>query len=167
MSQEPMPANERKQPPGTMPEEVFARRIQERRRVLGWSQVALSQHLAEVFGFKLDATAITRIEQGKRRVQLDEAVAITTVMNMDLHEVVAPHPGSLEDQVERAHMAMENARYAADYWKGEFELASRRLEHVRDLQQQEREQYERMREIISQARARGEAAADGVDQETP
>jgi transcriptional regulator with XRE-family HTH domain len=57
------------------PSEVFAARLRDMREARGLSQAELAQ-LATEQGCELDRAAVLRIENGKRRLALDEAVAL-------------------------------------------------------------------------------------------
>jgi transcriptional regulator with XRE-family HTH domain len=71
------------------PSEVFRARLREVRRVKGLTQPELSEALASV-GVDLNEFVITRIESGKRRVTLDEAVALAAVLGPSLLHMLIP-----------------------------------------------------------------------------
>ncbi|HTW15146.1 MAG TPA: helix-turn-helix transcriptional regulator [Nocardioides sp.] len=139
---------------------MFAARIQERRKALDWAQTTLAANLGQAFGIDLDGTAITRIEQGKRRVRLDEAVAITQLLGLDLHEVTAPHPGGIDEQLERARIALDSASYAAEFWQRERTQAQGRFDELQRLWRERQEAAERARSFIKEQRDAAEARGD-------
>ncbi|KAA1426473.1 helix-turn-helix domain-containing protein [Nocardioides antri] len=131
---------------GATPEEVFAARVRSERERQGLSQARVADRMRLV-GVDIDATAITRIERGERRVRLNEAVALAQALQLELQELVMPDAGSLEEQLKRAVEVAQRAEVAATYWGEEARLARDRL--VR----------------IEQWMVRGKEAEDGVDQE--
>jgi transcriptional regulator with XRE-family HTH domain len=166
------------------PEAVFAGRVRERRDFLGMSQAELARGLG-MLGVTLDATAITRLEKGDKRVRLDEAVAICLILGLDLQEVIAPHPGDLTEQLDRADIAEANAEYAVNFWTRELEAARTRAADLRALVTQQNAGKQRMRQEIAERAQNAleagdydalygegmwtteEGTEDGVDQEAP
>ena len=63
------------------PELIHA--LRQSRENLGWSQVRLANEL-EAIGLKLDPTAITRIEIGKRSVRAEELWAFAVALRTDI-----------------------------------------------------------------------------------
>lgn len=90
-----------------LPSEVFRARLREVRRVKGLTQPELSEALASV-GVELNEFVITRIESGKRRVSLDEAVALAAVLGPSLLHMLVP----LDDT--RVHLTPEMPERAID-----------------------------------------------------
>ncbi|MDV7197027.1 helix-turn-helix transcriptional regulator [Rhodococcus kroppenstedtii] len=66
----------------------FAQAVKEARINKGWSQRKLVEELERVTGFKLDPSAMTRMENGQRDVKLDEAEALSRVLEMPLTPVI-------------------------------------------------------------------------------
>ncbi|MEU4617491.1 helix-turn-helix transcriptional regulator [Streptomyces umbrinus] len=64
-------------------------RIKLEREARGWSTNALSDRLNEA-GFEMNPSAVWRIENGKRRINLDEAIGFAEVFGMDLRNLVGP-----------------------------------------------------------------------------
>lgn len=159
MQQEPTTINDAQRIAPT-PEQTFAARVKERREFLRMSQTQLAQHLRDYQGLDLDGTAITRLERGDRRVRLDEAVAIVTVLGMDLYEAIAPHPGDLDEQLERARAAVFNASYAEGFWRREYDAALTRANELQALVDQVAADQAALRERIAQGRADAEARGD-------
>lgn len=65
------------------PEEEFGKAVVYWRELAGLSQRALSAKLAES-GTTIDPTALSRLEQGKRAVRLNEALAIADALDVEL-----------------------------------------------------------------------------------
>ncbi|MFZ3569655.1 helix-turn-helix domain-containing protein [Streptomyces sp. BH097] len=64
-------------------------RIKLEREARGWSTNALSDRLNEA-GFDMNPSAVWRIENGKRRINLDEAIGFADVFGLDLRNLVGP-----------------------------------------------------------------------------
>lgn len=64
-------------------------RIKLEREARGWSTNALSDRLNEA-GFEMNPSAVWRIENGKRRINLDEAIGFADVFGIDLRNLVGP-----------------------------------------------------------------------------
>jgi len=77
--------------PGTPPsgEWHVAVRIKLEREARGWSTTAVSDRLNEA-GFEMNPSAVWRIENRKRRVNLDEAIGFAEVFGLDLRNLVGP-----------------------------------------------------------------------------
>lgn len=65
----------------------FRTALREHRESAGWSQARLAGELAAL-GMPLDATAITRIENGKRAVRIEEAWALAAALRLDLDALI-------------------------------------------------------------------------------
>ena len=63
-----------------VPSKVFGSRLRETRKARRISQTALAQRMTDV-GRPLDKAAVLRIENGERRLSLDEAIAFASVLN--------------------------------------------------------------------------------------
>lgn len=98
-----------------MPSEVFQRRMREERERRGVSQREMVQRLADL-GHPMAQPAITRIESGKRKVSLDEAVLIATALDMTAEQLYAPGPTWRDYLIEQAE---RNPRETADTWHDE------------------------------------------------
>ncbi|EST29627.1 helix-turn-helix domain-containing protein [Streptomyces roseochromogenus] len=102
-------------------------RIKVEREARGWSTNALSDRLNEA-GFEMNPSAVWRIENGKRRINLDEAIGFAEVFGIDLRNLVGPpqlaakaRAMELIDEVvdafrgtQRANAAFTRARDALD-----------------------------------------------------
>lgn len=64
-------------------------RIKLEREARGWSTNALSDRLNEA-GHEMNPSAVWRIENGKRRINLDEAIGFAEVFGIDLRNLVGP-----------------------------------------------------------------------------
>ncbi|CDR08173.1 helix-turn-helix domain-containing protein [Streptomyces iranensis] len=70
-------------------EENVAVRIRLEREARGWSTNALSDRLNEA-GFEMNPSAVWRIENRKRRINLDEAIGFAEVFGLELRNFVGP-----------------------------------------------------------------------------
>lgn len=108
-------------------EDNVAVRIKLEREARGWSTNIVSDRLNEA-GFEMNPSAVWRIENRKRRVNLDEAIGFAQVFGLDLRNFVGPprlaaqgRAMELIDQVveafrdsQRANAAFTQAREALD-----------------------------------------------------
>lgn len=69
-------------PTPRLPSEVFAAHMRKAREHVGLTQAGLAQTLREQFGLRFERQAVLEIEKGKRRVSLDEAVAICAALDI-------------------------------------------------------------------------------------
>ncbi|MFD7298592.1 helix-turn-helix domain-containing protein [Streptomyces sp. NPDC059897] len=107
-------------------------RIKLEREARGWSTNALSDRLNEA-GFDMNPSAVWRIENGKRRINLDEAIGFADVFGLDLRNLVGPpqlaaqaRAMELIDEVvdafratQRANATLTEARDALDAYLAE------------------------------------------------
>ncbi len=70
-------------------EENAAVRIKLERDKRGWSTSTLSEHLNEA-GYDMNPSAVWRIENRKRRINLDEAIGFAEVFGLDLRNFIGP-----------------------------------------------------------------------------
>lgn len=70
-------------------EENLAVRIKLEREERGWGTNALSDRLNEI-GYEINPSAVWRIENRKRRVNLDEAIGFAEVFGISLENLVGP-----------------------------------------------------------------------------
>lgn len=70
-------------------EENVAIRIKLEREARGWSTNVVSDRLNEA-GFEMNPSAVWRIENRKRRVNLDEAIGFAQVFGLELRNFVGP-----------------------------------------------------------------------------
>jgi transcriptional regulator with XRE-family HTH domain len=77
------------------PSKVLHKRLREVRRLKGWTQQDLAEALGRT-GVDLSAFAIARMEGDNRGVSLDEAIAISAVLDVSpLHTLVPLDNGSI------------------------------------------------------------------------
>jgi transcriptional regulator with XRE-family HTH domain len=70
-------------------EQNVAVRIKLEREARGWSTNALSDRMNEA-GFEMNPSAVWRIENRKRRINLDEAIGFAEVFGISLRNLVGP-----------------------------------------------------------------------------
>jgi transcriptional regulator with XRE-family HTH domain len=113
-------------------EENVAVRIKVEREARGWSTNALSDRMNEA-GFEMNPSAVWRIENRKRRINLDEAIGFAEVFGVSLRNLVGPPQLAakaramelIDDVVEafratqRANAAFTRARDAFDAYIAE------------------------------------------------
>lgn len=105
----------------------LAVRIKLERESRGWSTNAVSDRL-NAAGYDMNPSAVWRIENGKRRVNLDEAIGFAEIFGLSLDSLVGPprlaaHARAMElveairrawGDVQRANLAFTQARDALD-----------------------------------------------------
>lgn len=114
-------------------EENAAKRIKFERERRGWSTTTLSDRLNEA-GYEMNPSGVWRIENGKRRINLDEAIGFAEVFGVSLSNLVGP-PGlaaagramELIDMVVAASAAAQRAQHA--YRRATAELDAYLDEH--------------------------------------
>lgn len=99
-------------------EENAAVRIKLERDKRGWSTTTLSERLNEA-GFDMNPSAVWRIENRKRRINLDEAIGFAEVFGVDLRNFAGPpqlaakgRAMELIDNVVAAQQATQRAQHA-------------------------------------------------------
>ena len=99
-------------------EENVAVRIKVEREARGWSTNALSDRMNEA-GFEMNPSAVWRIENRKRRINLDEAIGFAEVFGVSLRNLVGPpqlaakaRAMELIDDVVEAYRATQRANAA-------------------------------------------------------
>ena len=110
-------------------EENLAVRIKLERETRGWSTNAVSDRL-NAAGYDMNPSAVWRIENGKRRVNLDEAIGFAEIFGLSLDSLAGPprlaaHARAMElvevirrawGDVQRANLAFTQARDALDIY---------------------------------------------------
>jgi hypothetical protein len=115
-------------------ERAFGLAMRAARNRLRISQTALAHELERRHGIKLDGTAITRIErrihgnEGARAIRLGEAVAIASILELSLDDLVEP---GLDQQLRDARLRAQAAEAQARETRVAAEQAH---EHVRQLE---------------------------------
>ncbi|MFF9013439.1 helix-turn-helix domain-containing protein [Streptomyces sp. NPDC014870] len=114
-------------------EDNAAKRIKAERENRGWSTTTLSDRLNEA-GYEMNPSAVWRIENGKRRINLDEAIGFAEVFGVSLSNLVGPpalaaagRAMELIDTVVAANAAAQRAQHAAR--RATAELAAYLDEH--------------------------------------
>ncbi|WP_338677712.1 helix-turn-helix transcriptional regulator [Streptomyces sp. SCSIO 30461] len=99
-------------------EENAAKRIKVEREQRGWSTTTLSDRLNEA-GYEMNPSGVWRIENGKRRINLDEAIGFAEVFGVSLSNLVGPpalaaagRAMELIDTVVAANLAAQRAQHA-------------------------------------------------------
>jgi len=69
--------------------EVYRRRLRETRQLKGWTQQQLADEMGKL-GFKIDASAVTRLERGTRGVTLDEVIATAATLGVSPLHLIVP-----------------------------------------------------------------------------
>ncbi|MEU9608716.1 helix-turn-helix transcriptional regulator [Streptomyces sp. NPDC048057] len=114
-------------------EDNAAKRIRGERDRRGWSTTTLSDRLNEA-GYEMNPSAVWRIENGKRRINLDEAIGFAEVFGVSLSNLVGPpalaaagRAMELIDTVVAANLAAQRTQHA--YVRATGELVSYLDEH--------------------------------------
>lgn len=95
--------------PGTA--QHFAHNTRRRREQLGLSQEGVVRTMRQAGWKDFNAMALSRIEKGARRVGVDEALAIASILEVDLMWLVSPSPTAvLAEQVFDARRMYETAQ---------------------------------------------------------
>jgi transcriptional regulator with XRE-family HTH domain len=89
----------------TLPSDTFARRLRIERERQGMSQAKLARGMAEVLGTNFDPSAVTRIEQQTRAIQLDEAVAMAAVLDVPLGALLIDHSAEKNEALKQQYLA--------------------------------------------------------------
>jgi transcriptional regulator with XRE-family HTH domain len=89
-------------------EQHFGAQVKEAREVSGWTQEALARHLQQASGIGLSQTAITRLEQGKRPIRLNEASALAKLFGLDLQALSGTLTQLTDDEYQQAKAELEN-----------------------------------------------------------
>jgi transcriptional regulator with XRE-family HTH domain len=68
-------------------EGLFALRLRQFRQARGWTQADVSRRLA-TFGCRLDQSSLARVENGHRRIQLNEAFALAALFGLEIERLL-------------------------------------------------------------------------------
>ncbi|MBB1254693.1 helix-turn-helix transcriptional regulator [Streptomyces sp. OF3] len=114
-------------------EDNAAKRIKVEREKRGWSTTTLSDRLNEA-GYEMNPSGVWRIENGKRRINLDEAIGFAEVFGVSLSNLVGPpalaaagRAMELIDTVVAANLAAQRAQQV--YLRATGDLAAYLDEH--------------------------------------
>lgn len=114
-----------------LPSDLFARRVRQERTRQGMSQTALAMRISTTLGTKLDATAITRIEQQTRAVRLDEAVATAEALGLPLVFFTNDDPVfENEAEMQRQLIELNLAEQEAERCRTRIEQHSRAIQSL-------------------------------------
>lgn len=105
--------------PGRTPEEVFSSALRETRKRKGWTQQQLADQVSKL-GLPFDRATIAKIETQKRRVLLDEAIALAVALGVPPSVLVLGRRGSVWIRV--APHAATISQNAFDWWNGVLPL---------------------------------------------
>ena len=72
------------------PEAVFSARLRDAREAAGMTQAELAALVSERHGIQLDPMTVLRMEKGRRRITLNEAVAVADVLGIRLFDLLLP-----------------------------------------------------------------------------
>jgi transcriptional regulator with XRE-family HTH domain len=111
------------------PARTFANRLREERQRAGLSQAALAERLVGM-GFRIDDSAITRIEKHQRTVKLEEAVAIAQTLDVPLDTLLSDHAAKLRElqqHLERQQSRLGEAEYEFDQARAAVAHAERAI----------------------------------------
>jgi transcriptional regulator with XRE-family HTH domain len=101
------------------PESVFAARLRQAREAAGMTQPQLADRLYEASGIRLDPSAITRIERGKRTIRLNEAAHLAVILDIRIGDLMLLPPWSAglhpqDQEAQRRALNGELARLDAE-----------------------------------------------------
>jgi 8-oxo-dGTP diphosphatase len=80
------------------PEQAFAARLREAREAHQMTQAELSRQLEAVHDLKIDPTSIARMENGKRMIRFNEAVALADILDIRVYDLIRPESFMTTDQ---------------------------------------------------------------------
>jgi uncharacterized protein HemX len=115
-------------------ERSFGLAMRAARNRLRLSQTALAAELDRRHGIKLDGTAITRIErrihgnEGARAIRLGEAVAIASILELSLDDLVEP---GMDQQLRDARLRLDAALTQA---RAAQQAAAQARDHLEQLE---------------------------------
>lgn len=147
-------------------EEIFGAQVRQAREARGWTQDRLRRVLQDVAGVDLSSTAMTRLEQGKRPIRLNEVTALAQILELGL-ERYAGGPVRLmqQDEYERArkellrlHAMEAEAHRRLDQAREAVMAATASEHHARQQMDQLRTQIARLEASL----ARYDMGRDGL-----
>lgn len=102
-------------PMDPMPSTTFIARLRAHRIEAGLSQAELADRMSALLGVVIDPSTITRVEQGRRAVRLDEAVAAARALDVSLACMLID-PDEMQQHIEtiRERLAAARTRWDAD-----------------------------------------------------
>lgn len=112
------------------PSETFVHRLREIRRTAKISQAELADRVSSSLSYRIDSTAITRMERGDRVVRLDEAVAIADVLGVSLDEMLH-EGGEVAAQLHQLQHELQQVEWQAADAKAEAAQARASADAIR------------------------------------
>lgn len=117
---------------GNTQSEVFIQRLREERVNAGLSQEALAAALSERLDDTIYASALARMESGKRSVKLDEAIEICNVLNVDLATMLVA-PSEVERMLQEQRRALISAQEKFETARKEMGRLQLLVGHLEEL----------------------------------
>lgn len=114
----------------TIATKTFARRMREERRRMGMTQAELAERLAEAVGRPVDDSAIARAEAHRRGIRLDEAIAITEILDTPLAALLRDRD-AVDDEIDELQRDLDAARWKAGQAEVAFREAQDALQGIR------------------------------------
>lgn len=112
---------------------ALGRKVRDFREAHGWSQAELATRFGEHLGHPIDATAITRLEQGKRSLPVHELIPLSRTLGVE-PTVFFKFLGPLDDLIAARELESDGLEARARVAAIEAEAAASQLEHLRLLQ---------------------------------
>lgn len=101
--------------------------VRQEREDRGWTQERLRKLLLEQSGIDLSATAMARLEQGKRPIRLNEVAALAQLLELELNQYAGMYKVVSDDEYEAARAELEQV--LAEEQSAEIEFGRIRREH--------------------------------------
>jgi transcriptional regulator with XRE-family HTH domain len=103
-------------PQASTTSQTFGRQVMETRRRKAWSQQRLSAELGSL-GLSIHPTAITKVERGDRRVNIDEALLFAVALGVSPLHLLVPRDNEVEVRF-TASAPTADAEAVRDWMKG-------------------------------------------------
>lgn len=113
------------------PENEFGARLRALRKEHGLTLEDLAKRLKKDYDLRVDPSAIARLEKGDRSIRLNEAVKISSSLQMTIDEMLRPVL-TPEEQVTLAEQLLQRAKYRALSALVEREAADERLRRLQE-----------------------------------
>jgi transcriptional regulator with XRE-family HTH domain len=91
----------------------LGRAVASSRKRLGWSQADLADRLGALLGRSMDATVITRMEQGRRSVAIHELPALAAALGVAMYDLL-PVDVELDVAVRSARLRVAQAQHMVE-----------------------------------------------------
>lgn len=136
------------------PEEIFGTQVRQARETRGWTQDRLRAVLREVAGLELSSTAMTRLEQGKRPIRLNEVTALARVLELGLERYGG---GTVrlaqQDELDQARGELNRLRAVAEETTERLERARHTAVLARAAEENARRELDVVRKQIARLEA--------------